>query len=102
MRQDLIQIQRKKDEAIFLKYGIDKRAINVKNFLNKYFSEDEMDEFQLFMNTKYANPLQIRHTKDHIELTKLQIKLLDELNFKITNCFDKIDEAEPGERESFA
>jgi len=70
--------------------------------LNKYLSEDEIDEFQLFMNTKYVNPLQIRHTKDHIELTQLQIKLLDELIFKITNCLNKTDEGQPGERESFA
>jgi hypothetical protein len=54
------------------------------------------------MNTKYVNPLQIRHTKDHIELTQLQIKLLDELIFKITNCLNKTDEGQPGERESFA
>lgn len=80
LKQELNQIQRKKDEAIFLKNGIDKRAVNVANFLNSYLSKDELDEFDLFMSMKCVNSLQVRHTKDHIELTQLQIKLLDEFS----------------------
>ena len=80
LKQELNQIQRKKDEAIFLKNGIDKRAVNVTNFLNSYLNTDELDEFDLFMSMKCVNSLQIRHVKDHIELTQLQIKLLDEFS----------------------
>ena len=35
LKQDMSQIQRKKEEALFLKSGIDKRALNVSNILAK-------------------------------------------------------------------
>ena len=38
-------------------------------------------EFDEFIKMKYVNPLQLRHTKDHIELTNTQIKTLNKLNF---------------------
>ena len=38
-----------------------------------------MEEFELFMQMKLFNSLQQRHIKDHIDLTQLQIKLLDNL-----------------------
>ena len=34
--QEINKIQRKKDETLYLKQGIDKRAISVKEFLKKY------------------------------------------------------------------
>lgn len=42
---------------------------------------DELVEFDDFIQMKYVYPLQLRHTKDHIELTNIQIKYLNKLNF---------------------
>lgn len=38
LKQELNQIQRKKEEALFLKNGIDKRATIVSKFLEKYLN----------------------------------------------------------------
>ena len=37
------------------------------------------------MKMKYVNPLQLRHTKDHIELTQLQIKILGKLGLGVVD-----------------
>ena len=42
---------------------------------------DELVEFDDFIQMKYVYPLQLRHTKDHIELTNIQIKYLNKLDF---------------------
>ena len=42
-------------------------------------NSDQLTEFEQFMHLKYVNPLQLRHTKDHIELTRLQIKILNKM-----------------------
>jgi hypothetical protein len=42
---------------------------------------DELVEFDDFIQMKYVYPLQLRHTKDHIELTNIQTKYLNKLNF---------------------
>lgn len=82
MRQEVMQIRRKREEALFLKNGIDKRATTVADFLKNYFDRDQLNEFELFITLKSVNAYQLRHIRDHIELAQLQLKLLDELNFK--------------------
>ena len=39
----------------------------------------ELREFETFMNMKSVCALQQRHIKDHMELTHLQMKLVDQL-----------------------
>jgi hypothetical protein len=46
---------------------------------------EQLEEFENFMKMKYVNPLQLRHTKDHIELTQLQIKILGKLGLGVVD-----------------
>ncbi len=50
------------------------------NLINSYLNKSELDEFEQFLQMKWLNAIQIRHTKDHIELTKIQITLLNQLS----------------------
>jgi len=77
LKQELNQTQRKKEEAIFLKNGIDKRANLVSKFLLNYFDSEQLENYETFMKMKLINALKMRHVKDNTDLTKLQIKLLN-------------------------
>lgn len=80
LKQEFSQIQRKKEEAIFLKNGINKRAAIVSDILINHLSNEELTEFKSFMKMKSINSVQLRHVKDHIDLTQLQAKLLENLH----------------------
>jgi hypothetical protein len=40
---------------------------------------EEHNEFERFMRMKLVHAVQLRHIKDHVELTQVQLKVLDEL-----------------------
>ncbi|CAF0761485.1 unnamed protein product [Brachionus calyciflorus] len=79
LKQELNQTHRKKEEALYLKNGIDKRAGIVTEFLLKYRTKEQLDEFEIFLGSKQVNALKQRHLKDHIELAQMQIKILNDL-----------------------
>lgn len=79
LKQEVNQIQRKKEEAVFLKNGIDKRALVVSDYLKNYLRKEQYQEYELFIQMKSVHSIQIRHIKDHIELAQLQLKLLNDL-----------------------
>jgi hypothetical protein len=79
LEKEIIQIQRKKEEAIFLKRGIDKRATCVTKFLEKYLNKDYLLQFKLFLQKKSIYALQLRHFDDYQEMIKSQLDYLNNL-----------------------
>lgn len=45
-----------------------------------YLNSTEFQNYEIFMKMKLINALKNRHIRDHIELTKLQLKLLNTFN----------------------
>jgi hypothetical protein len=44
-----------------------------------YLSPEEHAEFERFLHLKLVYAVQMRHIRDHVELTQLQLRILDEL-----------------------
>lgn len=50
------------------------------NYL-RYRNNEQLEEFENFLNSKILNALKQRHLKDHFELAQMQLKILNELSF---------------------
>jgi len=77
--QELVKVMRKKDETVNLKQGIDKRASFLKDSLKKYLTNEQLNQFETFLNMKSLFAIHSRHISDKMEMIQEQQKLLAQL-----------------------
>jgi len=89
--KDVLELKRSKlldqlDEAKRLKESIDRRSLNVSQFLANYLNEESYEDYQHFVKMKSKLIMDSREISDKIKLGEEQIKALQESMTQSSNA----------------
>ena len=70
------KIQQKHDEAKSLKNGIDRRSHLITNILRKYFSNEQIDDYDHFIRMKSTLLIDSQDIEEKIAFIENQLKIL--------------------------
>lgn len=70
------KIRKKHDEAKFLKEGIDRRTRSIRNFLRKYFNDEQCENYEYFIRMKSKLMVEAKRIEEEIFLLEKRSKEL--------------------------